>query len=113
MIETTTTKPIKTDYSNQVETRNKGNQSSKSQSFQNAGKKNPAHDGCNVKPEQLQNNRIETGKTETINSTDTTSEQSSGPEKTHGGNCPGSALIANILQDLVQALEATSINRRA
>lgn len=112
MIETTTNRPIKTDSSNQVQSdRNKGPQSFQSKQFQNAGSKNPAHDGCNVKPEQLQNNRAETSEVDSVNNIDAASEQSGGVEKASGGNCPGSAMIANILQDLFEALEATRIGR--
>lgn len=109
MIETTI-KPAQTDCSNRVQTERTNTQSFRPQPFQNATSKNPCHDGCNVTEKQLQTSR---GNTDTVTKANEVTEQSqsSGTEKVSGGNCPGSNIIANILQDLFQALEATRIGR--
>ena len=110
MIDTTTIRPGNTDSTQQVQTnRNADAQPARGQQFQTAAAGNAGHNGCNLSDEQLQ---ASNNQAEAVDATNNTSnEPTAGMDKASGGNCPGSNVIANLLQELIQALETSRIGR--
>lgn len=97
-------KPLNINTTGSVQTdRECASKTASRSNFEPVRSKNPGHDGCNVTKEQVEAKAAEPAKTQP-------SGQSAGTEKV-SGNCPGGNLIAQILQDLLAALQDVKIGR--
>lgn len=94
------TQPVRSDNNVESTQNERGyrSQNTNNRGFNDRVGKNPAHDGSNVSQQQVE---------EAQAVEETSASSSNGVDKTSGGNCPGSNIIAQLLQDLVAALEAT------
>lgn len=94
-------KPLKISSANPVQNdRTQGQNNVRPPNFEPVRSKNPCHDGCRVKPEQVEAKAAEPAPT----------QQNAETQKV-SGNCPGGNLIANILQELLTALQDVKIGR--
>lgn len=81
-----------------------GTQNVKGQAFSPAASKNPSHTACNVSEQQV-------AEMQAVEANDS-SQQSGHAEKASNGNCPGSNIIANLLQELASMLQDVQIGSK-